>query len=341
MAPDRMVRATAPTLEDVASAAGVSRSTASRVINGSPHVSPTVVRAVHDAIDRLDYVPNRAARSLANRRTGAIALVVPEDTTRFFGDPYFSAVMRGISEVLHDSDYVLTLQLAHEIESSAKTIRYLRGGNVDAALIVSHHAGDHILDALGGALPVVFGGRPIADGDSGAYYVDVDNTDAARRGVQHLIDSGRERIAHIAGPADMPAGVDRLEGWRLALDGAGLDATRVVHGDFSRSGGSAAMRLLLERFPDLDAVFAASDLTAFGAMSVLAGSGIRVPRDVAVLGFDDSPAAAEHDVPLTTVRQPAVDMGRRMATMAIDLLAGREVPHRAIMDTEVVVRASA
>ena len=150
-------RRVAPTLEAVAAEAGVSRSTVSRVVNGSSHVSPDVVEAVNAAIDRLHYVPNRAARSLANRQTMAIALVVPEDTARFFGDPFFSEVMQGITSVLEHSDYVLNLQLAKPSDPSEKTIRYLLGGNVDGAIVVSHHSGDDFFTTLDATLPVVFG----------------------------------------------------------------------------------------------------------------------------------------------------------------------------------------
>src|SRR5690554_4573750 len=126
-------RRAAPTLEAVAAAAGVSRPTASRVLTGWSKVSRDAVASVQEAVDRLGYVPNRAARSLVNSQTMAIALVVPEDTIRFFGDPYFAAIVKGIAEGLDDSDYVLNLQLASPSEPSEKTVRYLSGGNVDGA----------------------------------------------------------------------------------------------------------------------------------------------------------------------------------------------------------------
>jgi LacI family transcriptional regulator len=335
------VRRAAPTLEQVAAAAGVSRSTASRVLNGSPQVSEAVVAAVHAAIAELHYVPNRAARSLVNRQTLAIALVVPEDTTRFFGDPYFASIVQGISSALEESDYVLNLTLASAAGPTSKTMRYLLGGNVDGALVVSHHRDDRILAALGEALPLVFGGRPLNPDESSAYYVDVDNVAAAEQGVQYLIDSGRTRIATIAGPADMPAGIDRLEGWRRAVERAGLDSSLAVHGGFTRSGGMAATRELLQAYPDIDAIFAASDLMASGAISVLGDRSIDVPGRVAVMGFDDSPAAVDSEIALTTVRQPSVEMGKTMARMLLQLLRGESVERRCIMETSIVPRASA
>lgn len=334
-------RRPAPTLEAVAAEAGVSKSTVSRVINGSNQVSPDAAAAVEAAIERLNYVPNRAARSLVNSKTMAIALVVPEDLTRFFGDPYFAAIMQGIARGLETSDYVLTLQLASPSHPSRKTIRYLMGGNVDGAFVISHHSGDHFLTELGTSLPVVFGGRPLRTEPGSSYFVDVDNAAAAAMGTRHLIELGRRRIAILAGPVNMPAGVDRTSGWREALDEAGLDSARIAHGDFSHASGAAAMRELLELHPDLDAVFVASDLMAMGALTVLRDRGIAVPDDVAVVGFDDSPAAIAGPIQLTTVHQPSQEMGLAMASMMLDLLGDKPVEHARILPTHLVVRDSA
>jgi len=330
----------APTLEMVAAEAGVSRSTVSRVVNASPKVSPDAVQAVQAAIARLGYTPNRAARSLANRRAMAIALVVPEDTTRFFGDPYFAAVVRGISRVLDASDYVLNLHLANP-GPSQKTVDYLLGGSVDGAIVVSHHSSDSFLEKLGDSIPVVFGGHPLgSDAAAGAHFVDVDNAAAAEAGVRYLIDRGHRRIATITGPPDMPAGIDRVEGWRRAIEAAGLEAGPSANGDFTMVGGARAARELLDA-GGFDALFVASDLMAVGALSALAERGVRVPDDVAVLGFDDSPAAEAAAVPLTTVRQPSEEMGEQMARMLLQLLRGEPTSRTAILPTDIVVRASA
>ena len=339
------VRRVAPTLEAVAAAAGVSRSTVSRVVNGSSQVSPEVLAAVQDAIRALNYSPNRAARSLANNRTLAIALVIPEEASRFFGDPYFAAIVQGITRELDTSDYVLTLQLAQS-RPSEKTIRYLTGGNVDGALVASHHSGNAFLQTLQETMPVVYNGRPMRFDTvpaltQSAYFVDVDNAAAAAAGTQYLIDRGRERIGIIAGPADMPAGADRAEGSLRALSAAGRSRERVAYGDFSQVSGARAMRELLDRFPDLDSVFVASDLMATGAVSVLRERGRSVPGDVAVVGFDDSPAASSGDIRLTTVHQPAEAMGAKMAQMMLSLLRGEPVEHQCIMETHIVERDSA
>ncbi|WP_353508271.1 LacI family DNA-binding transcriptional regulator [Intrasporangium sp.] len=334
-----------PTLEEVARLAGVSRATVSRVINSSPKVSPEVQTAVEAAISELNYVPNRAARSLVARATMSIALVVPEDAHRFFGDPYFADIVQGISDRLDDSDYVLNLQLAHPSSPSDKTRRYLLGGNVDGALVVSHHSGDHFLASLGQSLPVVFGGRPMdAEGVPGRptdYYVDVDNRLGAVQGTRHLVKTGHHAIATITGPGDMPAAIDREQGWRDALREAGLSDVRVAHADFSEEGGGRAAAELLDRYPDVDAIFVASDLMASGALAALAERGRAVPSDVAVVGYDDSPFARRGPIQLTTVAQPTKQMGIVMADTLLQLLDGKQAPRVSLLHTHLVVRDSA
>jgi LacI family transcriptional regulator len=331
-----------PTLEAVARVAGVSRATVSRVINGSPKVSPEVVDAVEKAIGELNYVPNRAARSLVARSTMAIALVVPEDAHRFFGDPYFADVVQGISDRLDESEYVLSLQLAHPRQPSEKVRRYLLGGNVDGALVVSHHSGDHFLASLGASLPVVFGGRPLGElADPAGWYVDVDNRHGGEVATERLVSIGRRRIATITGPPDMPAAVDREQGWRDALSRAGLDAGRLAHGDFTEAGGVRAALALLDEHPDLDAIFVASDLMASGVLLALRERGLRVPDDVAIVGFDNSPYATRGPVGLTTIAQPSKQMGVVMADLLLRRLAGEQVDTVTLLETSLVVRESA
>ena len=327
------------TLEEVARQAGVSRSTVSRVINGGSRVSPDALDAVNKAIAELNYVPNRAARSLASRQSHAIALIVPEDTTRFFGDPYFSSIVAGINDRVSESPYMLGLFIASD-DPEDKAASFVASGSVDGALVVSHHTSDEYLDRIARSTTVVYGGRPMHSRD-GDYWVDVDNVEGGRIATRHLVESGRRRIAMITGPPDMRAGVERLTGFREVLAEAGLEPVGVEDGEFSAVGAVAAMTRILDSGAKPDAVFVASDLMARGALGVLEGRGLRVPDDVAIVGFDDSPVAARVTPPLTTVRQPSREQGAVMADVLIRLLSGEDPPPVSMLPLELVVRASA
>lgn len=327
-----------PTIEEVAAAAGVSRSTVSRVVNGSTAVSPEALAAVQRAIADMNYVPNRAARSLASRQTHAIALVVPEDTTRFFGDPFFAAIVAGITGALGASDYLLNLLIASD-DPGDKVSAFMRNGGVDGALIVSHHTSDAFIERIADAVPVVYGGRPVRPRD-GDYVVDVDNVAAARVATRRLIAIGRTRVATISGPLTMVASNDRVQGYRDALADAGLTPFAEEAGDYSEGSGAEAVRRILA-VGRPDAIFVASDLMARGAMTALRTAGIRVPDDVAIVGFDDSAVALTTDPPLTTIRQPMYAQGEAMAGVLLSRLAGESPERITILPTELVVRASA
>lgn len=327
-----------PTLEMVAAEAGVSRSTVSRVVNASPQVTADAIAAVTAAVEKLGYVPNRAARILASRRTFSIALVIPENTARFFADPYFAAVIQGVATHLSTTEYTLTLLIAAESDAE-KTRRYLQAGNVDGAIILSHHSDDRSYVHLAQAIPVVFAGRPVT-ADNAVAYVDVDNAQASREVTARLIATGRRHLATIAGPLNMAAGIDRLHGWRDAVTAAGLRSSLVEHGDFSPASGADAMRRLLDRGHTIDGVFAASAQMASGALTVLRERGLEVPRDLGMVTFDDDYFAASAVPPLTTVAQPSVEVGIRMAEVLLRSIDGEPVPAVTMMPTSIIERGS-
>ena len=271
---------TVATLDEVARVAGVSRATVSRVVNGSPKVSADVRRSVEKAIDRLGYVPNRAARSLVTRRSESIAVVITEPAHRLFSDPFFPRLIRGVSAALSARDLQLVLLMPDDEVDERRTVRYLTAGHVDGVILVSLHGDDPLPTQLAARnVPLVVLARPLQGVD--VNYVDADNRDGARRATAHLAEGGRTRIATITGPRDMVAGIDRLAGYRDGLAEAQLplDEELVATGDFTQEGGERAMEELLATRPDLDAVFCASDLMAVGALGVLQSAGRRVPEE--------------------------------------------------------------
>jgi DNA-binding LacI/PurR family transcriptional regulator len=331
-----------PTLEEVAARAGVGRGTVSRVINGSPQVSERTRARVMRVVDELGYVPNMAARALVTKRTGAIALVISEPEERIFGEPFFAGVVRGITTAVGEASRQLVLALVQTREQVERLDSYLTLQHVDGVLMLSAHDSDTLPRRIQGrGLPIVFCGRP--NGLAGSSYVDVDNTGGARGAVSHLVDRGCQAVAHIAGPQDMIAGRDRLAGYREAIAAAGreYDPALVEEGDFSEASGANAMRKLLARSPQLDAVFAGSDPMALGALRVLREAGRRVPDDVALVGFDDGPLAALAEPPLTTVHQPLEQLGREMAAMLLAQIGNATAEaEQVVLETNLVERAS-
>ncbi|WP_067501902.1 LacI family DNA-binding transcriptional regulator [Actinoplanes sp. TFC3] len=325
-----------PTLDQVAELAGVGRGTVSRVINGSAQVSPQARAAVESAIAELGYVPNRAARTLVTQRTDSIALVVFESGERFFAEPFFGRIVQSISTGLVERGLQMVLMIAQAPHERQRLEGYLTRQHVDGALLLSLHGDDQLPTQLEHrGVATVRAGRPT--GVSSCCYVDADNRGGARDAVTCLRNQGRQRIATITGALDLAAGLARLAGYQ---DVAGPGT--VAHGDFSEESGAAAMTRLLDEDPALDAVFAASDAMAAGAMRVLRERGRRVPEDVAVIGFDDSVIARHTDPPLTSVNQPIEQMGQEMVRLLLSKIDGVEpAPAEVVLSTSLVLRRSA
>jgi DNA-binding LacI/PurR family transcriptional regulator len=334
---------TRPTLVDVACAAGVSTATASRVLNGLTNVRQETRDQVERAMLTLGYVRHRAPRRLPSDHAGSIALVVCEEGMRLFSDPFFARILGGVSRALASTDTQLVLLITQSVKDyETSVLRYLRSRHADGAMFVSMH-GRYPIDLARIGVPVVSTGRPVCAQAARYSYVDSDNHGGAQRAVLHLIESGRKDIATVAGPPDMTPGVDRLAGYRAAITTTrSYDPGLVAHGDFSQPSGEHAVRLLLDRRPDIDAVFVASDLMAMGVLRGLRRAGRRVPDDVAVIGFDDSPAARHTDPPLSTVRQPVEEMGARTAYELLALITDPAAqPRSVVLPTELVLRESA
>ncbi|WP_214411172.1 LacI family DNA-binding transcriptional regulator [Sphaerisporangium fuscum] len=334
-----------PTLEDVARAAGVSRATVSRVINGVRNVDPAIQEAVRRAVEETGYVPNRAARSLVTRRTGAIALVVSgagdeSGLSNILTDPFFGRVAAGIVSFLRPRGVHPLLMFAETAESQAQVLTSLRQGNADGAVLVSTHADDPLPALLVEAgLPAVLFAKPARP--IPISYVDLDHRAGAKLAADHLLARDRRRIVTISGPLDVPAGQDRLAGFRDALAAHGRAYVPCAEGGFTYDSGEAAMERLLAEHPDLDGVFVANDLMAQGALPVLRQHGRRVPEDVAVVGFDDSSAATACRPPLTTVRHPVEDMAAEMARLLLDHVERPGLPPTSVIfDPALVVRQS-
>ncbi|MGV9282757.1 LacI family DNA-binding transcriptional regulator [Streptomyces sp. NPDC003730] len=342
----------APTLEDVAREAGVSRATVSRVVNGVRNVDPAIQDLVRRAIERTGYAPNQAARQLVTRRTTTVALVVSGAgdasdaeqnafATRVFADPFFGRVVGGVVGHLRPRGMHPVLMFAETPEARQEVVAYLRQGGADGALVVSTHPDDPLPALLAGAgLPAVLfarPGRPVP-----LSYVDLAHRDGGRLAAEHLLERGCRRIATVTGPLALAAGQERLAGFRDTLARHGHPYVPVAEGGFTVDSGMAAMTSLLAEHPDTDGVFTANDLMAQGAVQVLRDHGRRVPQDVAVVGFDDSSVAVTCRPRLTTVRQPVEEMAATMARLLDDHIKGvRTEATSVIFDPELVVRDSA
>jgi DNA-binding LacI/PurR family transcriptional regulator len=335
--------ASPPTLADVARLAGFSSATVSRVLTGSARVRPQTRRQIEQAVARLGYVRNRAphrAGSGGRAPVGSIAFVVCEDIVKLFAEPFFARMLWSVSQTLTSLDLQLVLLTLRSSGDYHTVVRYLCNGHVDGALMASMHWRT-AEDLAGLGIPLVLIGRPQRDAERFSY-VDADNVGGAAMAVNYLLKRGRTTIATIAGPPDMAPGVDRLLGYRRAMtriDAA--DPGLVAYGDFSRQSGEHAMSRLIDHRPGLDAVFVASDLMAVGALRALHRLGRRVPDDVAVIGFEDSPLAQYSDPALSTVRQPTDAMATRATRELLSQLTapGRDPVH-VILDTKLVLRAS-
>lgn len=329
-----------PTIVDVARAAGVSRATAARVLAGATNVDPVMTSAVEREAQRLGYETNVAARALRGGRAGAVGLVVAFEELGGLSGTFFAAVMKGAAKALSVGE-VQPVLLPADQEDIERVPRFLRSGALDGAIVILQHEISHLVERLADSpVPIAWVGRPHADIGPEPIIVDSDNYGGGVRAARALVEAGRRSIGIITGPLDLEQARERTRGWTDELARHGIAPGPIVHGDFSLDSGTAAMARLLRREPDLDGVFAASDLMAAGALRALQAAGRRVPADVSVVGFDDVLLAATSDPPLTTIRQPLEAMGRAAAETLLATIRGLPAERIQTLSTSLVRRES-
>ena len=308
------------TLDMVATRAGVSPSTVSRILNGTAIVSPGKKRVVDEAIAALGFVPNPVARGLAGGRTLSIGVV-----TQAIDSPFYGAALRGIEDMLDPAGYSPLFVSGHwNAEIEARCVDVLRSRRVDGIIVLTGRLSDQALKSYAKSLPVVVTGRNISG--PGLSSLNFDNFEGGRLATQHLADLGHRRIAFISGDTEHPDANERLRGYRAALKASGIagDVNLVVPGGYQEVDGLQAVNHLLSTRQRFSAIFAANDQMALGALLGLHGHSLRVPDDISLVGFDNLPNSMYATPPLTTIDQPAFELGQLAASAMLSLLAGEK-----------------
>ena len=297
-----------PTINDVAARAGVSKSLVSLAIRGSDRVSDESRALILQAAEELGYRPNAAARSLADRRSHSVGVLVHD-----LHNPVFAQVLDGVQEVVRDHGYRTMLVTGHgDADREATEISSLLEFQVEGLILISHGLDPRVARRVARECPVVIVMRSDITAP-GITTVSTDDVAGARVATEHLLGLGHTRVAHISGGESQVAR-DREAGYREAMTQAGLsEEIVVVPGDFTEAGGRDSARRLMDARPDITGMFVANDLSALGAMAALQSADLRVPEDVSVIGFDGMSLAALGSLGLTTMAQPLEEMGRQAA----------------------------
>jgi LacI family transcriptional regulator len=306
------------TLAMVAEAAGVSPSTVSRILTGNARVSDDKRKSVEEAIARLNYQPNVLARGLAQGRTLSIGVL-----TQDINSPFYGEALRGIEDALAGTGIVPLFVSGHwNVQDEAERMTHLLGRRVDGIIVLTGRLTDEQIREYARRVPIVVTGRNLKGNNIAS--MRVDDFKGAYRATRHLIELGHRRIAHIAGPQDHADSVERLKGYRKALEEAGVafDPKLVAYADFHEPSGVLAINQLLEARLSFSAVFASNDQTAYGARLALYQRNIRVPEDVSLIGFDDLPGSRYVIPPLSTIHQPVYELGQAAARMLLKLIEG-------------------
>ncbi|HEY0592221.1 MAG TPA: LacI family DNA-binding transcriptional regulator [Thermoanaerobaculia bacterium] len=323
-----------PTIRDVASRAGVSVATVSRVLNEKALVRQETVKRVLDAAKELQYVPHGGARSLSMRRTSTVGVVLPD----LHGE-FFSEVIRGIDIAARRRGFHLLVSGSHSDWAEMAAMALAVRGRVDGLIVMVPDMDPRDVQArLPGGVPVVLLNCRATE----TWSIVIDNAAGAEAMVDHLVSLGHRDIAFITGPEGNADAGERLRGWRSAMERNGLEArdALVQNGDFSENGGYEAAYALLSREPRPSAIFAANDAMAIGALSAVREQGLRVPADLGVVGFDDIPIARFVSPPLTTVSVEIAELGRRAFELFMEGTEPGSVPRLETLDTHLVIRES-
>ncbi|GAB4515202.1 MAG: LacI family DNA-binding transcriptional regulator [Anaerolineae bacterium] len=328
------------TISKIAELAGVSKATVSRVLNGYPHIRPELREKVQRVIEETGFQPNNVARLLASDRSNMIGLIIPSGPQAVFTDPYFPELTQGITQAANKNNQTLALFIFHSEQEGRDTIRsILTTGLLDGLIITADFKENAFIpQLLEHHIPFVLIGRPV--NPEGVHFIDVDNEGGSFIATEHLIKLGYRRIGTVAS-AQNSSSDDRYAGYRRALETYNIPYTEdlVAVGDYSLQSGYSATKQIIPYQPD--AIFVASDTMALGALRALREAGLRVPEDVAVVGFDDLPPAVQAEPQLTTIHQPIDQIGQLAVETLLDVIDNpTHPPRRVFLPTELIVRAS-
>lgn len=330
------------TIKEVAAAAGVSTSTVSRVISGNSRISEATSKRVLEMMDKLGYHPNQIARSLVSQSTRIIGVVMPGATRETLANPFFPEALRGISDAASKDNYFVLLSVQEEGDGDLRFEDLIRKGMVDGIIMLYSKREDKFFETLKTRkFPFVMVGKPQKNGKFS--YVDNDNVAAAYEATEHLLKRGRKRIAMVTGPRELMVSLDRFEGYKRALFDHELeiDEDLLVYAPFSADGGAEAAEGLLKQKNRPDGILFSDDMQAMGAIRTFRKNQVRVPEDIAVLGFNNIPAAEFISPSLTSIEINPFELGYEAAEMLIDQLAkGKQGHHARIIPTRIIERSS-
>lgn len=330
-------------IKDLAKAAGVSITTVSRALNGYSDVSEKTRNRIKKLAEEMSYRPNAQAQSLVLKRTNTIGVILSEIKRSNAKDAFAFEALCGINDRASELNYDILLFSTNPNKQMKKSYSDLcRERAVDGAILQGLKMNDPYLKEVVDQphFPCVLIDIPVAGDRVG--HVTTDNVYGARDAVRHLVELGHRRIGMVNGYDEAAVSHERLSGYMLGLQEAGIayEPDLVADGRFSEEGGAEAARAMLERHPDVTAIFCASDLMALGVLKAAESLGLSVPGDLSVVGYDDISIASYCSPSLTTIRQERYDIGYQAAQLLIDMLEGREVKHKVVLNSRLIVRGS-